>query len=172
MSEWKRRTKEVSLDSLPPELESAIQQHIERYNLGPILSDALMCIQTDSEKTKKGLLGGTETIHVVAVITPRWIMWAVDQPTLAPALRARRTICQANRGESKPVVLSAQLIHVTVQDYAQTPFVKLVPDSGIQVNGIFTDASENASAFIGLEENIAGQRFRDIVIKAAADAKK
>jgi hypothetical protein len=34
------------------------------------------------------------------------------------------------------------------------------------------DASEPASAFIGLEENAAGGRFRDSLIKAAADAKK
>jgi len=69
------------------------------------------------------------------------------------------------------VVLSAQLIHVTVQDYAQTPFVKMVADSGVQVNGMFTDAGESTSAFIGLDEGIAGQRFRQILIKAAVDAK-
>ena len=154
MSEWKRSTKEVSLESLPSELASAIHQHIERYNLGPILSAALMCIQTDSEKTKKGLFGGTETVQIIAVITPRWIVWTVIQL------------------KTKPTVLSAQLIHVTVQDYAQTPFVKMVPDSGIQVSGMFTDASESASAFIGLDEGVAGQKFRDVVIKAAVAAKK
>jgi hypothetical protein len=148
-------------------MASAIHQHIERYNLGPILADALMCVQTESEKTKKGLFGGAETVQVLAIITPRWIVWCVDQPTLAPALRAR-----GSAGESKPAVLSAQLIHVTVQDYAQTPFAKMVPDSGIEVSGTFTDASESVSAFIGLEGNIAGQKFRNIVIKAAADAKK
>ena len=90
----------------------------------------------------------------VGVITPRWLVWAVDTPN------------------AKPAVLSAQLIHATVQDYAQTPFAKMVPDSGIEVSGMFTDASESASAFIGLEENAAGQKFRDVVIKAAAAAKK
>jgi hypothetical protein len=35
-----------------------------------------------------------------------------------------------------------------MQDYAQTPFAKMVPDSGLQVNGTFTDISENASAFV------------------------
>jgi hypothetical protein len=154
MSEWKRRTKEVSLENLPPQVASAIQQHMEQYNLGPILSDTLMCIQTDSEKTKKGLFGSSEIVQTVAVITPRWIVWTIDQP------------------KSKPAVLSAQLIQATVQDYSQTPFAKMIPDSGIQVNGMFTDASEGASAFIGLEENVAGQKFRDVVIKAAAAAKK
>jgi hypothetical protein len=87
-------------------------------------------------------------------VTQRWLVWSVDQP------------------QTKATVLSAQLTHVTVQDYAQTPFVKMVPDSGIQVSGMFTDAGESASAFIGLEENMAGQTFRKILIKAAAEAKK
>jgi hypothetical protein len=154
MSDWKRRTKEVSLESLPPEMASAIQQHIEGHNLGPILSEALMCIQTDSEKSKKGLFGKAETVQMAAIVTPRWLVWAVDQP------------------HTKATVLSAQLTQVTVQDYAQTPFVKMVADSGVQVSGMFTDASESASAFIGLQENLAGQTFRQILIKAAADAKK
>jgi hypothetical protein len=154
MSEWKRGTKEVPVDSLPTEIASAIQRHIEQYNLGPILSDVLMCVLTDSEKPKKGIFGKTETVQMAAIVTPRWLVWAIDQPN------------------AKASVLSAQLIHATVQDYAQTPFAKMVSDSGVEVSGTFTDASEAASAFIGLEENAAGQRFRQMLIKAAADAKK
>jgi hypothetical protein len=154
MSDWKRQTKEISLESLPSEIAFALQQHTEQHNLGPILSDALICIQTDSEKIKKGLFGKAETVQMTAIVTPRWLVWSVGQP------------------EKKVGVLSAQLINVTVQDYSQTPFARLVADSGIQVNGMFTDASESASAFIGLDEGAAGQTFRQILIKAAADAKK
>jgi hypothetical protein len=154
MSDWKRTTKEIPFEGLPPEMVSAIHKHIEQYNLGPILSDALMCIQTDFEKVKKGLFGGTETVRMGVVVTPRWLIWAVNGP------------------KAQTAVLSAQLIHVTVQDYAQTQFARLIPDSGIEVSGMFTDASENASAFIGLDEGVAAQKFREIVIKAAADAKK
>jgi hypothetical protein len=154
MPDWKRQTKEISLESLPSEITSDIQQYIKQYNLGPILLDALMCIQTDSEKIKKGLFGKAETVQITAIVTSRWLVWSVDQPA------------------TKAAVLSAQLINVTVQDYSQTPFAKMVADSGIQVNGMFTDASESASAFIGLDEGAAGQTFRQILIKAAADAKK
>jgi hypothetical protein len=154
MSEWKRRTTEVSFDGLPSEIAFAIQRHIEQYNLGPILSDVLMCVLTDSEKSKNGLLGKTETVQMAAIVTPRWLVWSVDEPN------------------AKATVLSAQLIHVTVQDYAQTPFAKMVSDSGVEVSGTFTGASEAASAFIGLEENAAGQKFRQVLINAAADAKK
>jgi hypothetical protein len=61
---------------------------------------------------------------------------------------------------------------VVIQDYADTPSVKMIPDSGIQVNGKFTNASENASAFIGLEGNEAGNKFKELVIRAVQDAKK
>ena len=154
MSDWKRRTKEASFESLPSEMANAIQGHIERYNLGPILSDALLLVHTDSEKIQKGLFGRAETVKMTAILTPRWLVWTVEQPN------------------AKPAVLSAQLIHVTIQDYAQTPFAKMVPDSGIEVSGMFTAASESASAFIGLEEGDAGNKFKEIVIKAAQDAKK
>ena len=69
-------------------------------------------------------------------------------------------------------VLSAQLTNVTLQDYLQTPFAKMVPDSGIQVNGIFTDVSENASAFIGLDNGVAAMKFKEMAIKTVQDAKK
>jgi hypothetical protein len=154
MSDWKRKTKEVSLQSLPPEMADLIQHHIEQHNLGPILSDASMCVQTDSEKTKKGLFGKAETVKMVVIVTPRWLVWSVQQPN------------------AKAAILSAQLIHVTVQDYAQTPFARMIADSGMEVTGMFTDASESVSAFIGLEEGEVGNKFKKTVIQAAQEAKK
>ena len=53
MSDWKRTTREVPFEGLRPELVTAIGGHIAKYNVGPILADALMCVQTDSEKEKK-----------------------------------------------------------------------------------------------------------------------
>lgn len=154
MSDWKRRTKQVSLESLSSETAIAIQRHIERFNLGPILSDILMCVQTDSEKTKKGFFGKVETVKMVAIVTPRWLVWSVEQPN------------------AQAVVLSAQFIHVTIEDYAQTPFANMISDSGIQVTGMFTNAGESASAFIGLDQGDIGITFKELVIKTAQGAKK
>jgi hypothetical protein len=154
MSDWKRMTKEIPFESLPLEMTSEIKKYIERYDLGLMLEDVLMCIQTDSEKAKQGLFGKAETVQMGVVVTPRWLIWAL-------------------KGTKTPTtVLSAQLNNVTIQDYSQTPFVKMVPDSGIQVSGMFTDAGESTSAFIGLEENPAGNKFKELVIQAAQDAKK
>jgi hypothetical protein len=154
VSEWKRRTKEIPFESLPSEMVSSINHHLEQHNLGPILSDVLMCIQIDSEKVKKGLFGGAEIVQVGAVVTPRWLVWAVAEM------------------KKQTAVLSAQLINITIQDYAQTSFAKLVPDSGLEVSGLFTDSNENVSAFIGLDESATANKFKDIIIKAAQEAKK
>lgn len=154
MSDWKRSTKEIRFESLPPEMVAAINQHIERHNLDSILSDTLMCIQTDSEKVKKGLFGKAETVKVGAMVTPHWLVWAIQGKN------------------TRTAVLSAQLINLIVQDYSQTSFAKLIPDSGIEVSGMFTDAGESISAFIGLEENAAGNKFTETVIRATQAAKK
>ena len=154
MSDWERSTKEIPLESLPEVVHSAIQKHIEQYNLGSILDETLICIQTDSAQVKKSLFGKKRTVQVSALVTPRWLVWAIQENT------------------TQPVVLSAQLIDLTVQDYAQTPSAKLIPDSGIDVSGQFTDSSEIASAFIGLGEGIAANKFKEIVVKTVQDAKK
>ena len=153
MSDWKRSTRELTFEQLPSDMQAEIQKHIDLYNLGDIMADALMCIQTNSEQVKKGLFGSAQSVQQCAIVTPRWLVWAVSDA-------------------KSPAVLSALLWDVVIQDYADTPFVKLVPDSGIQVNGRFTDVSENAGAFIGLEENAAGKKFKDLVIGAVQNAKK
>jgi len=154
MSDWKRMTKEVPFESLRPEIVEALKNHIKQYNLGAILADTLMCIQTDSEKIMKPLFGSAEIVYTGAVITARWLVWAVSGT------------------KTQPAVLSARLSDVVVQDYAQTQFVKMMPDSGIQVSGRFTDVSENGSAFIGLDEGSAAIKFKETVIRAVQDEKR
>lgn len=153
MSDWKRSTREVSFEQFPSEIRAAIEKHIERYNLGDVLSDVLMGIETNSEKAKTGIFGSAQTVSQFAIVTPRWLVWVVKD------------------GKS-PSAFSALLNDVVIQDYAETPLMKMVNDSGIQVNGKFTDVSENVSAFLGLEENAAGDKFKDLVIRVVQDAKR
>jgi hypothetical protein len=88
------------------------------------------------------------------VITPRWLVWVVSGTKIQTA------------------VLAAQLHDVVVQDYAQTSFAKLAPDSGLEVSGRVADGSENISAFIGIDDGAPGRKFKDIVVEAGQDAKK
>ena len=154
MSDWKRTTQEIPFESLQPEIVTAITDHIQRYNLGPLLSEVLMCVQTESEKIKKGLFGGSELVHTGILLTSRWLVWVVSG------------------SKTQTTVLSAPLRDVIVQDYAQTQFAKMIPDTGLEVSGRFTDTSENISAFIGMEANQAGRKFIEVVLRAAQDAKK
>lgn len=153
MSDWNRSTRELAFDQFSNEIKTEIHRHIELYNLGNILSDTLMSIETDSAKKRKVFFGAAASVRQCAIVTPRWLIWAVHD-------------------SKSHAVLSALLKDVTIQDYADTPLVKMVPDSGIQVTGKFTDVSENASAFLGLEENAAGKKFKEVVIRAVQDAKK
>ncbi len=154
MSDWKRSTHEIPFEKLPSEMKTEIQKHIERYNLGDILSDALLCIQTDSEKIKKGLFGSAEIVHQGVIVTPRWLVWVVSGTKTSVA------------------ALSALLTDIVVQNYTNTPFAKMIPDSGIEVTGKFTDVAENGSAFIGLENNTVAKRFTETAIGAVQNAKK
>ena len=153
MSDWKRSTQAIFFEQMPMALQAEIQKHVERYQLGDILSEALMCIQTVSEKAKKGRLGSREMVYIGAVVSPRWLIWAVEGT------------------KSSATVLSALLADIIVQDYATTPLAKMIPDSGIEVSGKFTDAVENTSAFIGLEDNAVGKKFKETVIEALQNAK-
>jgi hypothetical protein len=139
---------------MPGEVKTEIQRHIELYNLGNILSETLICIQSDAEKPKKGLFGSAETNRTVAILTPRWLLWVVS-------------------GSKTPATATSALLNdVLVQDYASSPLAKMMPDSGIQISGKFTDVTENLTAFIGLENNAAGQRFKELVIAAVQNSKK
>lgn len=148
MGDYTRTTRECTLDSMRPDIASAMRAHVEKYNLGDILSKPVLCIETTSIKAKKGLFGKAETIHTGAVLTSGWLVWASGADSTSIG------------------VLSARLGQVTVQDYARSSFAQLVPDTGLNVNGLYTDASEPASAFIGLEENAAGRKFKEAVIAA------
>ncbi len=67
--------------------------------------------------------------------------------------------------------MSARLADIVVQDYAATQFAKMVPDSGIEVSGSFTDVAERGSAFIGLHDGPVSQKFRDLLIQSVNAAK-
>lgn len=71
MGDYKRTTRECTLDAMRPELSAALREHVEKHNLGDILSAPVMCIETTSEKIKKGLFGGGEVTYTGAEYDPR-----------------------------------------------------------------------------------------------------
>jgi hypothetical protein len=146
---------------MDPKNNAAIKRHLETYTLGPILDDYLMCIETTSEKKKKGFFGGGGDSRVVvsAIVTPRWLVWAVDGD------------------KSGTGTLSTQLREAVIADYANSDFYRMVPDNGIQVTATFTGTfaaspTERGTMFIPFGDESIAQRFKETVIQAAQEAKK
>jgi hypothetical protein len=160
MGDWNRTSKECTLESFRAENIIEIKKHLDTYNLGPILDNSLMCVETVSDKKKKGLFGGGDSRVVVSIVlTPRWLVWAVSGDKTGTG------------------VLSAQLRDASITDYASSEFYKMVPDNGIQVTAAFTgtlagSTAERGTMFIPLGDESVAQRFKEMVIKAAQESKK
>ena len=162
MGEWNRSTRKMTLAEIPPEHWDAIQKHIETFDLKTDLSNNSMCIETISSKKKKKLFSGgipNQTIQI-AIITPKWLIVG----------------SQGDKPDSLGV-LSIQLKDAIAKDYKDDPGYKLIPDTGVNVTGIYTGrvgmhGSSQISSFIALgEEPVAGE-FKEILFKTIANAKK
>jgi hypothetical protein len=156
MGDYNRSTREVALADLSAEITGTLNKHIELYNLGSILEDALICVDANSEKIKKGLFSGPgpKTMNNVVIVTPRWLL-------------------QVIKSDNDPAFArSAQLRDIAVMDYEKSPFFARIPDNGMEVTGHFTDTSENSTSFIGLGKDAAGDKFKQVLIEAVQSAKK
>lgn len=156
MGDYHRSTKEIAVQDITSEITQAIGKYIELHNLGNILEGSTHCIVSTSEKIKKGLFGGPgpKLLIQTAILTNRWLILAdrVDQNAL--------------------YIKSMQLRDITVEDYEKSSFYAMIPDTGMNINGRFTDASENGSIFLPLGEDPAGEKFKEALIQSVKDAKK
>ena len=162
MGEWNRSTSKMTLDEIQPEHWNAIQEHFESYNLKIDLNDYLICIKTISSKKKKKLFGGgipDQTIQV-SIITPTWLV----------------IVSQGDTPDSIGI-LSIELKDALAKDYKDDLGYKLLPDTGVNVTGIYTGrvgmhGSSQISSFIALgEESVAGE-FKKLLFETIASAKK
>ena len=156
MGDYNRSTKEVTFGEVPVNVIKSIQTYIAKHNLGDILANPTMCIISTSEKIKKGLFGGgpgPKLLIQTAILTDRWLILAdnVDQNAL--------------------YIKSMQLRDITVEDYEQSSFYKMIPDTGMNLNGQFTDASELGSMFLPLGKDAAGEKFKSVLIESAQKSK-
>ncbi len=160
MGEWNRTTKEIDISLLRMEVSNAIKNHSESFNLGNILDNVQICIETTSEKKKKGLFGGGEKpVCTCVVITPDWLVIYVRQ------------------NDSDGAVSSVPMGDLAAEDYANSPMCKLMPDSGVHITGAFTGrigqhGSQRTSQFIGLGEEPAATRFKAVLFAKVERNKK
>ena len=156
MGDYNRSTREVSLTGITSEAIEAFDKHIEFYNLGSIMDDALICVEANYEKIKKGLFAGPgpKSTLVTVILTPKWLLQVIKADA------------------DKAIARSALLTDITVTDYEKSPFYARIQDTGIEVTGKFTDTHESSTSFIGLGKDPAGEKFKAMIIEAVQNVKK
>lgn len=156
MGDYNRSTTEINFANISPDILQAIHKYIELHNLGDILNGVTNCIVSTSEKVKKGLFSGpgSKLLVETAILTNRWLILAdrVDQNAV--------------------FIKSMQLQDIVIEDYEKSLFYSKIPDTGLNITGRFTDASEQGMIFLPLGKDIAGDTFKEALIHAAQEAKK
>jgi hypothetical protein len=156
MGDYNRSTKEISFEQISPDVMQTINKYIEKHNLGDILANTSLCIVSTSEKLKKGLFSGSgpKLLVETVILTNRWLILAdrVDQNAI--------------------YIKSMQLRDIVVEDYEKSLFYARIPDTGMNVTGMFTDASEKGTIFLPLGKDAVGEKFKEALIKSVQDAKK
>ena len=156
MGDYNRFTRELTLETLPVAMSAALKTHIEQYELGNVLADVLICVEATSEKIKKGLFAGPgpKVMKMGLVLTKRWLFEIRAADNEAPYARSLR------------------LADIVVEDYEKSSFYKMIPDTGVNITGQATGATESGTSFIGLGKDAAGEEFKEMLIHAVQDAKK
>ena len=146
MSMTTRLTRDCAFSELKPELLAAIHQHIEKYQLGDIEATQPVCFETTSTGKKTGLFSYGEEITVTGMLlTSQFLLWTKGKKS------------------GKPVVMSALLRNINVQDFEDTAMYRVKPDSGMNITGRYTDVTKQGQSFIAVGMDPAGEKFRHML---------
>jgi hypothetical protein len=134
MSAYLRTTRACAPAQLKPELLQAICAYAGQHTLGNIEAESTLCVETHSEKKRKGFFaslagGDPDAFHDTALLlTPAWLIWARSGPKGGTAVSA------------------ARLRDAQVSSFDS----KLIPDSGLEVQTAVAGEAEPVVAFIPL----------------------
>lgn len=158
---YQRVTREVRPELLPDEIHAAIQRHFEGHNLGNILAEISMCIETISVRVKTGLFKrhGPQKVTSYAFLTPVWLVYA------------------AVDGKGPVGVMSVKLADATIEDHALSTFYAKFPDRGFHITGNFTGqvgmhGRQQVTLFLALGEEQAAKSFGDALEDAIAKTRR
>lgn len=120
-----------------------------------------MCIETISEKVRKGLFKGSgdQIVTSYAILTPTWLVYAVagDMNVFS--------------------IMSVPLAEAQVEDHAKMPFYEKFPDTGFHITGNFTGqvgmhGRQSVSIFLGLGEDRDAKEFGEALVDAIAKTRR
>jgi hypothetical protein len=147
-TQWQRTTQVCSTIDLQPDLLTAIREHADLHELGPIEAQALVCWETVSRRTgRAGLIerlghAGHKLLTQAVIVTPTRLVWAQ----------------RADDGEAG--AHSQLLARLDVTDYEKSPQASLLPDHGLQVFGVVTMGGDVGTLFFGFGEGPDAERAR------------
>ncbi len=153
---WERDTRVCPTIDLRPDLLSAIRAHLAFHEIAEAEAQALVCCETVSRRLKKPsrlerkMGAGHMAMTQAVIVTPTRLIWA-----------------QVADGE--PLAKSELLANLEVTDYEKGPGFDLIPDHGVDVQGIRAMDGTVGSLFFGLGEGPDADRARHI-LKSAVKA--
>lgn len=149
-----RSTRECSLTEIDKNLSAAIQAHLSEYKITMAEQSIQMCCETASTQQKKSVFGGSEKAIQAVILTDTWLIWG-------------EKINGKNSGAG-----SAQLDQIDMRDYERTAMFKVIPDTGVNITGQYSDSSQTGQLFIALDPGPAGTKFRELLREAIKNSKK
>jgi hypothetical protein len=150
MSNYKRFTRECTLEQLRPELVHAIRGYLQEHGLAEVETQIEMCCETISERQKASAIAALlredpdKVYYTGAFVTPQWLVWA------------------RSGDKTGTTVVSAQLREIHVKPLASL----LVKDAGLEVSGFIGNSRIHAGGYIGLGPEAAAQKFCEKVKQA------
>ncbi len=154
---WARETRVCHTIELRPDLLAALRAHIEEHELEGAEAGALVCFETTSRRTKKpGLMermagAGFTSLTQAVVVTATRLLWA------------------QGTDDDEAFARSELLAKLEVTDYEKSPAFGLMPDHGIEVQGVVGVQGRVGTVFFGFGEGPDADRARH-VLKAAVKA--
>ena len=149
-----RSTRECALAEIDKNLSAAIQAHLSEYKITMADQTIQMCCETVSTQKKKSVFGGSEKAIQAVILTDEWLFWG------------ERIHGKASSSGS------AQLDQIEMRDYERTAMFNIIPDSGVNITGQYSDSSQTGQLFLALDSEPAGTRFRELLREAIKNSKK
>lgn len=150
MRTYHRTTRECSVAQLHPELRQAIRGYFVEHKLGDLESEVLLCYETISrQKSSSRLISWLKsemdaTIYMGMLLTSQWLIWV-------------------RRGDQTGTVLTAANLKEIQVRVFRSMFTK---DVGLEIFGPIGPSKDHVRGYIGMESELAAQRFYEETQKA------
>jgi len=150
MSEYIRTTRECYVSQLHPELLQEIRNYFQEHQLGALQPETLLCCETISKRKSVGrmiswLSGNSDTtVYTGMLLTPEQLIWV-------------------HHGDQSGTRLNAANLNQIRAEFTISLFMK---DAGLEIVGYIGDANTRIRGYIGMEANLAAQKFCEEVKQA------